>query len=289
MLFFDLIDILKDTSTTIAFMQARGYLPSTKKCTACRRDMNLQQSAQTQDKCIWRCCRCKRTTSIRKDTIYENRNMTLQKMLVLVYLTNLEVNQTNISAALDIEIAAISNFQVKLRDAYSQFLLNQNARLGGIGCVVEIDESLIAKTKPSRNARARPVTAKWVFGLFDRNQGLGIIRFVENRNAETLLPIIQEVCLPGTTIYSDGWSAYNQVARLGFQHEVVIHRNEFVVTGTDIHTNNVENYWKRCKSKLKRMNGCIPSQLSSYLDEFLWNERYGKSLHERFANTLSIV
>ena len=122
--------------------------------------------------------------------------------------------------------------------------------------------------------------------MYDRNQKVGIIKFVNDRRAQTLLPIIQENCLPGTTIYSDGWAAYNEVTSLGFQHEVVIHQHEFVVPGTDIHTNNVENFWKRCKSKLKWMSGCLPHILPSYLDEFIWLECFGKSLHERFANTM---
>jgi hypothetical protein len=73
---------------------------------------------------------------------------------------------------------------------------------------------------------------------------------------------------------------------LGFQHEVVVHQDEFVVPGTDIHTNNVEIFWKQFKPKLKRMNGCLSYILPSYLDEFIWLERFGMSLQGRFANTM---
>ena len=53
--------------------------------------------------------------------------------------------------------------------------------LGGPGCVVEIDESLITKAKPTRNAHARPVEETWIFGLFNRVRKIGFIQFVTDR------------------------------------------------------------------------------------------------------------
>lgn len=37
---------------------------------------------------------------------------------------------------------------------------------------------------------------------------------VADRTAETLLPIIQDYTLPGTTIISDGWAAYRRIGQL---------------------------------------------------------------------------
>ena len=73
------------------------------------------------------------------------------------------------------------------------------------------------------------------------------------------------------------WAAYNGVAQLpGVQnHSTVNHSIEFT-TPTGVHTNHIESYWNRAKVKLKRMRGCHRSQLPSYLDEFMWRERYGK-------------
>ena len=48
-----------------------------------------------------------------------------------------------------------------------------------------------------------------------RSDGLS---YVENREADTLLSLtIQEWCLPGTVIVSDGWVVYNNIQnRLSF-------------------------------------------------------------------------
>lgn len=45
------------------------------------------------------------------------------------------------------------------------------------------------------------------------------------------------------------------------------------VTGD--HTNNIQSYWERVKGKLKKMKGCKHELIPSYLDEFLWKDKYG--------------
>ena len=63
---------------------------------------------------------------------------------------------------------------------------------------------------------------------------------VPDRSANTLLPIINRVCRPGTVIYSDEWAAYRQIQeRLGFAHEAVNHSVCFVDPNTGVHTQNV--------------------------------------------------
>ena len=39
-------------------------------------------------------------------------------------------------------------------------------------------------------------------------------------------------------------------------------------------TSVLDSYWNHCKTKLKRMKGCL---LPSYLDEFMWRERNGRT------------
>jgi transposase-like protein len=130
---------------------------------------------------------------------------------------------------------------------------------------------------------------RWVLGAYDTEQKVGWIQFVENRSSESLIPIIQSWCLPGTIIVTDGWSAYSTIEEYGFTHEVVIHERYFVDPLTGVHTNNVENYWMRCKRRLKRMFGTSYDLLPSHIDEFLWNERYGDTISDRWSNLLVTI
>lgn len=149
---------------------------------------------------------------------------------------------------------------------------------------------MIAKSKNTRNGHARPIREQWVFGAYDTSTKLGWIQLVPNRKGETLLPLINEWCNPGTIIVSDGWAGYSNIREsLGLSHEVVIHENHFVDPVTGIHTNNVECFWQRCKRKLKRMYGANREMLPSHIDEFLWRERHGKTVKERWENTLKLL
>ena len=92
-------------------------------------------------------------------------------------------------------------------------------------------------------------------------------------------PIIQQHVRPGTIVWSDMWAAYNRVQHLPpvAQHQTVNHSIEFVNSATGVHTQNIESYWNRVKTKIKRMKGVHDHMMSSYLDEFMWRERHGRT------------
>ena len=133
----------------------------------------------------------------------------------------------------------------------------------------------------------------WVFAIVDTSHqpALGYMQVVQRRDAGTLLPIIQSHTAPGTIVHSDDWAAYRSVQQLSnvATHNVVNHSLHFVDPVTGVHTQNVESYWNRVKTKLKRMRGCHAEQLPSYLDGFLWRERYGRSGGEAWINIINDV
>eukprot|EP00794_Sanderia_malayensis_P005846 gene5846-6545_t len=106
-----------------------------------------------------------------------------------------------------------------MREECTHKLLTLNIRLGGPGRIVEIDESVMIKRKYNRGAR-RQQHQQWVFGIYDRETKVGYLQFVDHRDEATLFPIIQQYVIPGTTINSDGWATYQNLPRLGYQHDV---------------------------------------------------------------------
>ena len=71
---------------------------------------------------------------------------------------------------------------------------------------------------------------------------------------------------PWTTIRSEKWAAYRQVASLpSVSTQATV---TFVDPVSSTHSQNIESYWGKAKRKLKNMKGCHASQLPSYLDEF---------------------
>ena len=90
---------------------------------------------------------------------------------------------------------------------------------------------------------------QWVFGgtevgTLERK----LLVAVPRRNAATLLPVIQQYILPGITIISDCWAAYQTLGQLGYIHLPVNHSIQFVNPANGACTNHVKCYWKNCKN-----------------------------------------
>ena len=115
---------------------------------------------------------------------------------------------------------------------------------------------------------------------------LGVMTMVTRRDAATLLPIINRHVRPGSIVWSDEWRAYSRVQQLApvTQHQTINHSIQFVDPVTGVHTQNVDSYWNRVKTKFKRMKGVQESMLPSYLDEFMWRERHGRTANVALQN-----
>ena len=130
-----------------------------------------------------------------------------------------------------------------------------------------------------------------MFGLVDTSHtpALEYMEIVQQRDAATLLPIIQAHTAPGTIIHSDEWRAYSRVASLPpvSAHRTVNHSLHFVDPATLVHTQNIESYWGRVKCKIKHMKGCHATKISSYLTSLCG--RRGLARPNELASTTSVA
>lgn len=81
------------------------------------------------------------------------------------------------------------------------------------------------------------------------------MQIVENRNAETLLFIIEQWIRPNTIVVSDLWRAYRGIENLppGYQHLTVNHSIHFVDPNDDsVHTNTIEGSFAFIKAKFRQ-------------------------------------
>ena len=123
--------------------------------------------------------------------------------------------------------------------------MENSEKLGGPGKIVEIDESKFGKRKYHKGHH---VEGQWVFGGYERGTGRTFVVPVEDRSAETLLPIIKDWIMPETTIYSDCWAAYNCLQSEGYKHFTVNHTLHFKDPLSDTHINAIESSWRAAKT-----------------------------------------
>ena len=71
---------------------------------------------------------------------------------------------------------------------------------------------------------------------------------VNDRTSETLLALNRLHVLPGTTVISDCWKAYDSLKDEGFEHLRVNHSLNFVDPETGAHTNTIERRWRDIKN-----------------------------------------
>ena len=73
------------------------------------------------------------------------------------------------------------------------------------------------------------------------------------RNQRVLHNFIRSNPNRGSIIFSDCWKGYNKLNDLGYIHETVNHKREFVSSGCSIvHTNTIESLWRTLISKVKQ-------------------------------------
>ena len=287
--------IEQGTLAFINWLQQKGLLKDRRRCSSrgCRSVMELRETSEGTDGYLWRCPLrgCGKRCSLRKGTFFENSNLSMGEILSLVYCWAVGMTMSTTATVMELSHHTVIDWFNCLREECTAKLLRlsrEDRMLGGAGHIVEIDESLLIKRKYNRGRR-RHQHQQWVFGMYDRRTGNGIIQFVHRRDEATLLPLIQQYVLPGSTIYTDGWAAYNNLSNHGYVHGVVVHEENFVDPETGVHTQGIEAYWSRAKRKIREVYGSTLPLLPSYIDEYMWRERYGFHSAEAFHNIMEHI
>ena len=209
----------------------------------------------------WRCSthHCKRAKSIRANSWFSGSHLALQKILELT-LVNTSVRWCDESKP------TVIDWYDYCRDVCAEFMASHSEQIGGPGRVVEIDEAKFGKRKYNHG---RHRDGRWVLGGIEQGNDSMFMAIV-NRQAATLLPIIQANVTPGSIIRTNKWRSYGGLNTLGYIHHTVNHTTNFVDPATGAYTQNIESSWAHAKSKYKRMHGTSSDLFPTYLIEYMW-------------------
>jgi hypothetical protein len=107
------------------------------------------------------------------------------------------------------------------------------------------------------------------------------------RDAATLIPLIETYIARGSIIISDMWRAYDLIPA-HFQHLTVNHSLYFVDPETGAHTNNIEATWNAIKRGISPRNR-VERGMEQHLWSFMWKRIHKDDLWGGFINALRNV
>jgi transposase-like protein len=176
-------------------------------------------------------------------------------------------------------------------------------KMGGNGGPVEVDETFIGgKPKNMHASRRNSLHLAFrgrdnktpVMGMLDRESRQVRAKVIPNAKREALQRHILNEIEKGSTVYTDGWTGYDNLAAQDYVHETVTHMQEYV--RGKVHTNGIENFWSLLKRGLNGTYVAVePFHLHRYVDEqaFRYNNRATKDNpltdYDRFILALSQV
>ncbi|KAI4292793.1 hypothetical protein PAPHI01_2067, partial [Pancytospora philotis] len=243
-------------------LQSLKLIHADMKCPHCPTYMCLRPRASVCDKYVWECrnyeCAKYRTTlSVRYGSVFSSSKVNMYRLFKLICLWAKEISINDARQFISVTRKTIGEMYARLRQVVVREVRREPIRLGGYGVQCQVDESLFVHKQKYHVGRVAEEQI-WVLGIADtsRSPCFGYMQIVDDRTEETLLPIIAEICRPGTTIASDMWRAYLNLSRkLGFEHRMVNHFLNFVNHVDGTHTQAIESHWANQKYRIKKMKG----------------------------------
>ncbi|MCJ7603396.1 MAG: IS1595 family transposase, partial [Desulfobulbaceae bacterium] len=147
---------------------------------------------------------------------------------------------------------------------------------------VEIDETLVGGVEQGgKRGRGTSKSIVVIAVEVKEPKGFGRIRMrhVPDASIVSLQPFISDVVAEGSTVRTDGWAGYNDLASRGYQHE----RTVLSSSGNPAHVampgvHRVASLFKRWVLGTHQ-GSVVPAHLQSYLEEFTFrfNRRNSRS------------
>ena len=147
-------------------------------------------------------------------------------------------------------------------------------RIGGIGFIVEIDETLLHKRKYNRGRFREP---QWLVGGICLQTKEFFVVLIDDRKTATMKAVLSKYLLLGTIILTDEQRAYDKACSdLEFTHRTINHSLNYVdPVHSWIHTQAIEALWSSYKRWLRKnsYDHVHREFVEEYLAEWMYMKR----------------
>ena len=154
MRFQELVNLTSSFEMSFQFLKLKGVLPQELPlCELCRREMSIVKSnCHLTDKYVYRCPTHKsKKKSIRNGSFLANSHILFKEFSQIAYFWAYKIPVINIIEMTGKSNKTIIQWYSYFKDACSYYFEENDHLIGGVGHIVEIDESIFAKRKYNRD------------------------------------------------------------------------------------------------------------------------------------------
>jgi len=231
------------------------------------------------DRGLWHCQACNRQSSVKAGTVFEDSRKPLRLWFHVMWL--MMAQKTGMSAKNLCETYGFGSYQTAwawLRKLRSVMIRNGRERLGGR---VEVDETYVGGQKKGtrgRGAEGKTLVLVAVEGIDKEKLGRVRFRCVETIDQETANAFVRDYVEEGSTIVTDGLSAYDKLKSIGFDHRPHVLKTGGEAAHQELaHVHLVVSLLKRWLGGTHQ-GAVTPAHLQAYLDEFAF--RFNRRLSQ---------
>ncbi|CAL4169371.1 unnamed protein product, partial [Meganyctiphanes norvegica] len=278
-----------DSYKVLQWFKEKNLIKSELKCDSCCHLMRWTKNAKTKDGYDWKCrnndcMRYKSGKSIRQGSFFAKSRISLPKWFDIMYLWSKHVGAKSTSEQVSITCATIVDCYSFFREVCEVYFKTNPIQLGGPGIIIEIDVFCLSEKSKHK------LPDVWVLCIVDNNcsPSVGYMEIVEPKDFTDHFPIIHKVVRPGSIMHTEVWRAYRKIQGLSETVEIVNDLVNFLDVKTRLHKKNIESYWNNHKSCFKAMGGCRRNFLNSYLQEYMWRERFSDNTLESLCQQIFV-
>ncbi len=232
-------------------------------CTKCqKRTIHIRLIAR---KC-YRCRNCRHHVYPLAGTVMEGSNTMLVVWFYAMYQFSIcknGISAKELQRALGVTYKTAWSIGIKIREALSA--VDKDGML--FSGTVELDEALIGGKVRGGKRGWGAENKTCLFGIKERGGRVKVIA-VNNRERETLFPLIKLHVEEGSKINTDEFKVYHTLNNEGYTHDTVVH-SDYQWSKGETHTNSIEGYWSNLKKSILGTHTYVsPKHMQKYLCEF---------------------
>ena len=246
-------------------------------CTGtCKKPMKFETAQRYTDGYAWRCYNkdCtyyRKRKSIRDGSFFEDFRFEAKTILKVIFRYCGGQQQSSIIATIAISRPTYDKILSKLIGLMA-IDNRKEPKLGGPLCIVQVDETMLNYKCKSNRGRSSTNRTDGICIVEVRSSAITRVwaEIIPNKSISTMLPIICEHVLSGSTIHTDEHRSYGVLGRNGFEHATVCHKYMFVDREANVHTQHVESFNNCLKYEIKKRKGVKTINRAAFLSEQVW-------------------